>query len=290
MEEFLAVVDAGQLTAAADALYMSQSALSKKMSALSRELGTTLFTKTKDGLRLTPTGWEFYAYARKAVRDYHDVLDRLAVFGNPTRGTIRVGSLPLSVEYGIEDAISSYWADNPSVEIDYHERSQDNLITDLNLRKLDVAIARIDLLDAKQYDHTTLCEDYLVVACHKSHPLARKRSIPLASLRNEQFVLLKERSDITKLFLEHCAAAGFYPNSPMHHSRHRMVLKATSRKMGITVLPRLLVETYFDPEIVIIPFDNPIKTSIGFVWLHNEEVSPLMDGFMLAVKATVSDM
>lgn len=286
MEEFLAVVDAGQVTAAADALFMSQSSLSKKMAALSDELGCTLFTKTKTGIKLTPTGWEFYAYARRAVRDYHQMLDRIASFGDGTGGKLHIGCLPLAAEYGIEEAISSFWADHPTVEVDYHERSQDSLIADLNLHKLDTAFVRTDLLDTMQYVIAKLFDDELVLVCHKNHPLAHKRSVPLASLRNERFVLLGDRSGITQLFLKHCTAAGFYPNSPTHQSRHRLILKAVSRKMGVGVLPRHLVETYYDENIVIVPFDKPIATSIGFAWLRNIDVTPLLDEFVLYMKET----
>lgn len=284
LEEFLAVVDAGQVTAAADALFMSQSSLSKKMASLSNELGCDLFTKTKTGIKLTPTGWEFYAYARRAVRDYHQMLDRVAAFSSATGGKLHIGCLPLAAEYGVEEAISNYWADNPTIEIRYHERSQDSLLADLNLHKLDAALVRMDLLDPQQYVFSRLFDDELVLICHKNHPLAHRHDVPLASLRNERFVLLEERSGITLLFLKHCTAAGFYPNSPAHLSRHRLILKAVSRKMGISVLPRHLVETYYDEDIAIVTFAKPIPTTIGFAWLRNAEDNPLLDDFILSMQ------
>lgn len=284
IEEFLAVVDAGQITAAADALFMSQSSLSKKMASLSSELGCELFNKTKTGIKLTPAGWEFYAYARGAVRDYHQMLDRLASFTGSSGGKLHIGCLPLAAEYGIEDAISAYWADHPSVEVDYHERSQDGLIADLNLHKLDAALVRIDLLDPQHYVFARMFDDELVLACHKTHPLAGRQDIPLPSLRNERFVLLGERSGITQLFLKHCTAAGFYPNCPTHQSRHRLILKAVAKNMGVGVLPRHLVETYYDENVTIATLSKPIVTTIGFAWLRNEEDSPLLDDFILNMR------
>ena len=285
IEEFLAVVDAGQVTAAADSLYMSQSSLSKKMSALADELGCELFTKTKTGIKLTPAGWEFYAYARRAARDYHRMLDRLASFSGGSGGRLHIGCLPLAAEYGIEEAISNYWADHPTIEVDYHERSQDGLIADLNLHKLDAALVRIDLLDPQHYVFARMFQDELVLAVHKTQPLASRHSVPLPSLRNERFVLLGERSGITQLFLRHCTAAGFYPNCPTHQSRHRLILKAVSRNMGVGVLPRHLVETYYDENVSIVTLDKPIVTTIGFAWLRLSEDNPLLDDFILNMRS-----
>ena len=289
IEEFLAVVDAEQITAAADALFMSQSSLSKKMAQLSNELGCELFTKTKTGIKLTPAGWEFYAYARRAARDHHQMLDRIAALSGTSGGKLHIGCLPLAAEYGIEDAISTYWADHPTVEVDYHERSQDGLIADLNLRKLDAALVRIDLLDPQQYVFARMFTDELVLACHKGHPLASRRDVPLPSLRNERFVLLGERSGITQLFLRHCTAAGFYPNCPTHQSRHRLILKAVSKNMGIGVLPRHLVETYYDENVCIVTLAKPIETNIGFAWLRNEDATPLLDDFILNMRTMSGD-
>ncbi|MBQ3283980.1 MAG: LysR family transcriptional regulator substrate-binding protein, partial [Atopobiaceae bacterium] len=124
----------------------------------------------------------------------------------------------------------------------------------------------------------------LVLICHRTHPLAHRHEVPLASSRNERFILLEERSGITSLFRTHCTAAGFYPNSPAHLSRHRLILKAVSRKMGISVLPRHLVETYYDEDIAIVTFAKPIPTTIGFAWLRNAEDNPLLDDFILSMQ------
>lgn len=49
--------------------------------------------------------------------------------------------------------------------------------------------------------------------------LARKRSIPLGALRNERFILLESKSDITQRFVTECAKVGFCPNArSMHHA------------------------------------------------------------------------
>ena len=54
--------------------------------------------------------------------------------------------------------------------------------------------------------------------------------------------------------------------------------------MGISVLPRHLVETYYDEDIAIVTFAKPIPTTIGFAWLRNAEDNPLLDDFILSMQ------
>lgn len=289
LESYVAVVEAGQLTAAADVLYMSQSALSKQMSALSKELGVTLYTKTRNGIKVTPAGWEFYSYARRAVNDYHEVLERIEAAKTGIEHTIQFGSLPLAYEYGMEDALSLYWISHQQTEIVFHQHSQKTLISDLNLHKLDIAFVRTNLLEMEQYDKLTVAEDELVLVCRRDSRFARFDSVSLRSLRNENFVLLEDRSDITRTFTLECLNQDFHPRCILHNSRHRMILRAVEAGAGLSVLPSRLVNSYQSNDIIGVPFSSPLPTEIGLVWMLDNPNATFVARFANDVLALVSD-
>lgn len=267
IEAFLTVASQRQFTAAAAKLFTSQSALSKQMKQLEREVGAPLFKKTSTGIELTQAGWEFYFYARHALPELQQTLAHIEAFGSGSRAPFRLGSLPLVEDYGFSDCFCSFWAKTPSIQIDYFERSQGDLIASLEQSKLDLALARLDLLDPGRYAMRPILTDELVVVVNRHNPLASRKRVDIPLLRNEQFILPAERSDLSRIFTTACKEHGFYPDVPLRHSRHIMLLKAVQHNMGTTVLPRGMTSPVHAKDIVCIPFAEPIRTTIGFVWL-----------------------
>lgn len=170
IEAFLCVASQKQYTAAAEKLYTSQSALSKQMKQLESEIGTPLFKKTSTGVELTQAGWEFYYYARHALPELQNTLAHIEACKGRTKAFIRFGSLPFVEDYGISDTLCSFWAKNPGVQIEFSERSQEDLIYALQRNKLDLAIVRLDMLDHSQFSTRKILTDELVVVFNKHNP------------------------------------------------------------------------------------------------------------------------
>lgn len=133
LETFLAVTNVGRFTEAAEHLYVSQSALSKRIAKLEDELGVDLFKNTHEGTELTQSGWQLYSYARRAVREYHEMINTMTIHEYDQHKTINFGVLPLAQEYGLETALSWYWVNNPRVQLEYKERSQRHLLVSLRI-------------------------------------------------------------------------------------------------------------------------------------------------------------
>lgn len=280
LEAFLAIANTGKYTEAADKLFISQSSLSKQMSQVEKELGVKLFKKTRNGVELTQAGFDFYSYARKALPEYQHACDRLQMYREGSTYPLRIGSLPLIEEYGFADSFSSFWVRNPSVQLEYFERSQEDLMSKLDRHKIDLAIVRGDLLDKGMYSFVPLICDELVLVCSRKHPLANAGTVDIAALRNEEFMLLEEKSDVTRIFRRACEREGFFPNAPLHHSRHRMLMKAVQKDMGISVLPKRLATTYLTRDLAVVPFKKTLTSTVGFVWLTGEKLTPVMHDFV----------
>ena len=128
-------------------------------------------------------------------------------------------------------------------------------------------------MDEEKFELQPILEDELVVACPTDHPLAHRKEVPIASLRNERFVLLEAKSDITQRFVLECEKAGFFPNTPLHSSRHRLVLKAVQRGLGITVMPKRMVEAFLAGDIATVPLREHLFTTLGFARARQQDSS-----------------
>ena len=135
LQAFVAVVEAGSFTAAAERLDAAKSAISRRVSALEERLGAQLLRRTTRRLNLTETGRSFYERSARILADLDEAESAVAQEHGELRGTLRV-ALPLS--FGIRhmcEPIAEFSRRHPRVEFDL----------DLNDRRIDLVEEGVDL-------------------------------------------------------------------------------------------------------------------------------------------------
>lgn len=135
LQAFVAVVEAGSFTAAADRLGVAKSAVSRRVSALEERLGAQLLRRTTRRLNVTDTGQSFYEHSARILADLEEAESAVAQEHGELRGTLRV-ALPLS--FGIRhmcEPIADFNRRHPRVTFDL----------DLNDRRIDLLQEGVDL-------------------------------------------------------------------------------------------------------------------------------------------------
>ena len=135
MQAFVAVVEAGSFTAAADRLDSAKSAISRRVSALEERLGVQLLSRTTRRINLTATGRSYYERSARILADLNEAESAVAQEHGELRGTLRI-ALPLS--FGIRhmcEPIAEFSRRHPRVEFDL----------DLNDRRIDLVEDGVDL-------------------------------------------------------------------------------------------------------------------------------------------------
>ena len=130
LEVFVAVVEAGSFTAAADRLDIAKSAVSRRVSALEERLGVQLLRRTTRRLNLTETGQSFYEHSARILADLDEAEAAVAQEHGELRGTLRV-ALPLS--FGIRhmsQPVAEFSRLHPRVsfELDLNDRLADSTL------------------------------------------------------------------------------------------------------------------------------------------------------------------
>ncbi|AIO39734.1 LysR family transcriptional regulator [Burkholderia sp. AU19243] len=200
---FVAVVDAGSLTAAAERLGLAKTVVSTHMQRLESEVGANLLVRTTRRLSVTDAGRVFYDACRDIVRATESALDAVSSDAGPLRGTLRV-SVP--IDYGalvVAPAIVALREAHPGLDV---ELIANDRIADLVADNLDVAI-RIGRLADSNYRAAQLGEyEKWVVASPAfvaRHGLPREPDA-LAAL---PFVMLSTLSRPHTLELHHASGA-----------------------------------------------------------------------------------
>src|SRR5687767_14581581 len=135
---FIAVADHRSMTAAANARYLTQSAVSQQVRRLEDMLGQPLVERDRRGLKLTPSGEQLLAKARRLLALNDDIWAEMAA--GDVRGKVRLG-LPYDlVESCIAPVIKAYASAHPQVEISLTCAPSPDLIASLAAGEIDLAV------------------------------------------------------------------------------------------------------------------------------------------------------
>jgi DNA-binding transcriptional LysR family regulator len=135
LQAFVAVVEAGSFTAAADRLDTAKSAVSRRVSALEERLGVQLLRRTTRRLNVTETGQSFYEQSARILADLEEAESAAQQEHGELRGTLRV-ALPLS--FGVRHMckpIAAFGKQHPKIRFDL----------DLNDRRIDLVEEGMDV-------------------------------------------------------------------------------------------------------------------------------------------------
>ena len=175
LRTFVAIAERGSMTAAAEALHMTQGAVSQQVARLETTLGAKVFQRTNPGLRLTATGEKLLFRARKLLAENDELIRDLAA-GEPG-GTIRLGVCYDLMSGGMADIIRRFSLAHPNIDIQLTSASSATLDQLIDEARLDIAVLQ-EHPDTARGEVVAL--DRLVWAGAISGGAHAKRPLPLS--------------------------------------------------------------------------------------------------------------
>ena len=235
----------GSLTAAADTLCLTQSALSHSMKKLEQQLGTAIWLREGRNLRLTQAGRYLLSVANRVLPQLALAEERLAQFAQGERGTLRIGMECHPCYQWLLQVVAPYLAKWPDVDVDVKQKFQFGGIGALFAYEIDLLVtpdplSKSGLLFEPVFDY----EQVLVVS--RQHPLAGQEYVEPAQLSEEVLITYPvsiERLDIFNLFL---LPAGVSPKRHKVIETTDILLQMVASGRGVSALPRWLIEQYAD--------------------------------------------
>ncbi|MGV7207177.1 LysR family transcriptional regulator [Oxalobacteraceae bacterium A2-2] len=233
----------GSLTAAAEALHLTQSALSHSMRKLEQQLGTQLWLREGRGLRLTQAGQYLHAVAQRLIPQLDLAEQRLRQFAQGERGTLRIGMECHPCYQWLLKIVSGYLAAWPLVDVDVKQKFQFGGIGALFGYEIDLLVTPDPLLkQGLRFEPVFDYEQVLVV--HKDHPWADQEEVLPQQLGEETLITYPvplERLDIYTMFLLPAKVA---PRKHKTIETTDIMLQMVASGRGVTALPKWLVTDY----------------------------------------------
>lgn len=237
LRSFAVLAEERHFGRAAERLHLAQPALSQQVKQLERELGVELFTRTTRRVDLTEAGSRLVGHAREVLGDVDRARDDMAALASGRAGRVSVGFVGTATYDVLPRVAQEVRRSLPGVELDLRgELLSPELAAGLADRTYDLALLRPGEpgLDAR-----TLRTERLVAVLPTGHPLAGRRRIGLAALRDEAFVMHPSghRSSIHARVLEACAAAGFQPSSVVEVAETATLVVFVAAGLGVALVP-----------------------------------------------------
>lgn len=230
----------GSVTAAAERLNVTQSALSHMIRKVEERHGIKLWTKSGRGLRFTQAGEYLLALAQRVLPQIEHAERVLADFAQGRRGTLRVGMECHPCQKWLTRLTPQYLAAWPDVDFDVRTAFRFDGIAALLGHEIDVLITP-DPIDVPELVFTPAIDYELVLVVHEAHPLATRAFAEPSDLLNEELITVPvsiERLDIFTRFLVpgHCR-----PRAHRTAEATELMLQLVAAGRGISVLPDWLV-------------------------------------------------
>lgn len=277
---FLALADELHFWRTSEKMFITQSALSRHIQSLEAELGVTLFTRTNRSVKLTTAGEFLRGEYAKLLTEFESVGRHARQIDAGEEGGLSIGH-PASITFStLPELLAKLSEHHPNVTVEMHELDAYEFDQALVDYRIDIAFNR-ELPLIKGLTYQKMFTENFALVVPNSHPLAKKRKIDAAKLKDEWFVLpsLSGRSEhITqvKTFFQN---AGFTPRVRHESALGDTLLGLVSKGLGISLMP-FSYSYHATTGVKFIKIDA--TTNLYAIWRENDE-NPVLKNFLKIV-------
>jgi DNA-binding transcriptional LysR family regulator len=242
---FREVAERGSFSAAADAMHLTQSAISQQVAALERETGAKLIQRNRNGLKLTDAGLSLVAHADAVIARLEEAERELADIAGLRGGRLRVVSFPTAGATLAARAVGQFGKRHPQVELVLTEAEPEDALPALRRGDYDLALVYdfeyVPLADDRDLELEGLLEERMQVALPKGHPLAAREEIGLEQLSQETWICGASPCSCGENVKRACRVAGFEPRVGFESDDYQVHMALVAGGLAVSMMPDTLL-------------------------------------------------
>jgi DNA-binding transcriptional LysR family regulator len=285
LRQFIAVAEELNFRKAADRLNMAQSPLSQAIRHLEDILEVQLLVRTNRSVTLTAGGRVFLEEARTLLRQEERAIAKARIATAAESGELALGFIGSLAYDVLPRLVDNFQARCPAVRLELHELRTKDQIEALQMRRLDVGVVRLPLSDADGLSTYQLQRDHFIVALPATHRLAKARTVNLADLAPDRFVLFS-RKRVPSMYMKvmtACIEAGFYPSVAYEVLEIASAIGVVASGTAVSLVPsnlRVLTHGNVVYKELAAPASD-IELEAALVWRQSDN-SPTLQSFLAA--------
>ena len=233
----------GSLTAAADVLCLTQSALSHSIKKLEQQLGVAIWQREGRSLRLTQAGEHLLGVATRVLPQLELAEQRLRQYAAGERGTLRIGMECHPCYQWLLKIVSPYLAAWPDVDVDVKQKFQFGGIGALFAYEIDLLVTPDPLYKPGLHFEPVFDYEQVLVVAH-THPLAAAPYIEPRQLSDQVLITYPVEPERLDVFSQFLLPAGIAPRRHKTIETTDITVQMVASGRGVAALPRWLVQEY----------------------------------------------
>jgi DNA-binding transcriptional LysR family regulator len=235
IEGFIEIARQGNMRRAADAMALSQPALTARLQGLEEELGASLFRRTHTGMVLTPAGRAYLPHAERAVEAIRSGGSLIRELEYGVIGELALAVAPAVSAYVLPEILVRFTERHPDVRLLVRTGHSEEIVDLVARGEVELGIVR-QLRDARVRSRS-LYEDELLLVARPDHPFAKAGEVDVSEIRHAQLILFDRTSsyyDVTNALFR---IAGVVPRGVTEVDNIEAAKRMVERGLGVALLP-----------------------------------------------------
>jgi len=258
LDAFLALVEAGRFSVAAERCHVSSSAFSQMISRLEESVGAKLFDRNTRNVSLTPEGEAFLVGARRIVAEMEASMRHLSERAALRLGRVSVAGPPSLAADWLPARLAEYRRCFPDVLVRLHDVVSNQCLEMISSGEVDFGLnAQRD--NALEYETELLFNERMFLVCRHDDPLAGRKRVRLADLKGRSFIHTVRSGSVWQQLAGMLAPIGV-ADSGLEVSQFGTLAGLIAHGFGISVVPEYSVQLCKRPELRAMPLADAQAT------------------------------
>ena len=275
LRAFVETVEKGSVKAAADSLGYTPSAISQLITALEKELGITLFTRSQKGMRPTTEGREMLPLVRAYLTHEEELYTFAAELKGITRGKLTIASYPSIATTWLPEIVRRFKNDYPGIQISLMESIKADIFRRFEQNEADLAFLAYS--EPMPYERIPLSKTGVIAAVPEDHRLAGAGSFPIKECENEDFIMGSWGKEME--ILEILERNDVHPEIKYTTYDTPASLAMVRMGLGISYVNELSAQ-FWNEHLVKMPLDPPQTITFGVAFPTREHMTGAAKKFL----------
>jgi DNA-binding transcriptional LysR family regulator len=290
VETFLAVGTFGGFRRAAEALRVTQPAVSARIKALEASLGARLFERRRGGLALSPAGRALRPQAEQLLRAVALARQAVHQLRPASAGALEIAAALSICTYLLPDVLKRYRAAHPGVLVTVRSGHSKEVLEMVLRGEAEIGLARS--LHHPAVETLSLRDDPLLLVQPRAHPLVRARRVRLTEVAERPLIFFDRGSSDWTLTHGLFRRAGLVPNVVLEVETIETAKKMVERGLGLAFLPHLAVARELRRATLVaveLADADPLRRSLDVIHPRHRSPSPEALAFLGALRTAARE-
>ena len=268
LQYFIAIVEEGQITAAAKRLHMAQPPLSQQLKSLEDELNATLIDRTTRNIQLTEIGKHFYHRAKQLVELHGTIKQEIIDYTNGYEGTVRLGITPTVTSLILKRDILNFHHKFPNINFEIFEGDTNQIIDWVKKGIIDIGFA-YSPFNSEELNFVERPPEPMVALMLPELDWNGMSSCKISDLNNRKIIIYRR--------YEHLLADVFSryhinPRIICKCDRSITAIRCAETGLGIAIAPKSAKEMAKNDLICKVIEEDMLYTRPIAIWLKNHNL------------------